>query len=855
MDSLTFKLPLFALVSTLLPALSACSDQELGGPGADSRVIRFDVATATDEAAASRSGSRKSTCGEAIAMTSGAETLYLTPEVREGIHQSAVSSRSSVVTTETIENIGVYAGLVSNGATYMENVEVTRENLWSPEREYLWPGKDALHITAYSPYSDATELNSNSEPVISYQTPAEVADQVSLLWAEPVEASASPCALHFHNALTGIRVIAGGELAPCTVREIRLNGIPSAGTLNAATGEWSSVSTPASFAVEPEITVNAASGSAYVAPGTPLMAADETFLMIPGELPDGAEIALTLEFNGESRNFTASLAGATWKAGTTVTYRLSAKPDASGLTLEVIGKLETEYPGQTVPFLVRSALVSAAGDSTEVAWKAEFIDDDGNTLDERPDWILTFPQEGSGHNDLKASTRLQDLEYIKLSPESQTLQNTPDINLTSGNTPYNLANSTGAAQDQNTANCYIINAPGEYSFPLVYGNAIKNGADNKEAYTSTSHNSMALKTFVNHLGAPITSPYIYNNAGCTPADAYLVWEGRLDLIRNVALSADGQRVTFSISAKNIRQGNAMIAVRDKTGEIMWSWNIWVTDYRPESDMVSYTDGSGLEHKFYTRNIGRIMGGDITKFPHCATKVRFTQTDVPDGMEPLSTVVDFTQTGITVETADYYNFYQWGRKDPIKSSLKEWFNAEHYELKSIRVEYLPTISSGENHIPAFIKNPDVFFLADHSQSFFFSNLWNSSLNSKDNVKTIYDPSPAGAKVPLDNGLSAIIKDTSVTKSYGAAATGSGAMGLYLTFASGTQMFLPELGYRSGSSGSDASGIGTLGTLWLAQTPAQASTAKTDARCIVVQQAQMQQNTNPRTHGFGVRPVME
>ena len=54
--------------------------------------------------------------------------------------------------------------------------------------------------------------------------------------------------------------------------------------------------------------------------------------------------------------------------------------------------------------------------------------------------------------------------------------------LGSAATPYNLSNSTGAATVENTANSYVISAPGVYMFPLVYGNAIKGGVTNRSAY-------------------------------------------------------------------------------------------------------------------------------------------------------------------------------------------------------------------------------------------------------------------------------------------------------------------------------------------------------------------------------------
>ena len=88
--------------------------------------------------------------------------------------------------------------------------------------------------------------------------------------------------------------------------------------------------------------------------------------------------------------------------------------------------------------------------------------------------------------------------------------------------------SSGAPHDlsydyngqMNTANCYVVTHPGYYKFPLVYGNAIKNGDTNASAYGSS--------TFVNHLDRQITDPYIYNNKNSngenlSAGSAELVW--------------------------------------------------------------------------------------------------------------------------------------------------------------------------------------------------------------------------------------------------------------------------------------------------------------------------------------------
>lgn len=841
--------------------LSACSDDDLYDRNLTSdSLISFTLKTVSF-GTQSRSGQ---VAPEAIRAESSDTVLYLNPLITQGINVKGgqeATSRSASVSSATIDDFGVFAETVS-GETYMNDVVVTRANNWAPDNEYLWPGDGQLYFTAYSPYGLPVASSAEGKRTIDYTVPSDVAQQRDLLWATPIKASASPCQLDFNHALTAIRFVAGGEMAPCVVKSIEITGVPSSGTLNIADGLWQNLSGSANYSVTPEnATLTAASGSQYVQENTPITSDEETMLLLPGSMPNGATITLTLNFDGVEKSFVASIGGQQWPQGTTVTYRLSAKPDTNRLILDVVGTFETEYPGQTVPFKVRSAYITAAGDTIPVAWTAEFVDADGKPISQ-PEWMKEFPLSGDGLDYTKAVTKMQRLTFTQLSEQSRILQNTPDINSTSGQTVYNLSNSTGASAVENTANCYIVNAPGKYSLPIVYGNAIKNGVDNKSAYTSSSHNSNALKGFLNHRNNAITSPYIADNTGCTPADAILIWEGRLDLIRNVNLDSD-RSISFEVPEESIRQGNAIIAVRDKDKNVMWSWNIWVTDYKPDSDLAPITT-NGSTKEYYTRNIGRIMGGDITVFPHCETFIKFTQTGtIPQGLEPLSTIVDFNQTGITTVTEDCYNFYQWGRKDPIKSETNEWFDAEHYKINGFKTQSIESVATEATYIGQYIMHPDVFFTASHDASnptkYDYTNLWNSSLSSSDNVKTIYDPSPVGAKVPYGNDLVHTLPNT--TPEYGTAINGSHSAGLYFTLSSGEKIFFPMLGYRSGSSGTDRDGYGFYGTMWLAQA-STGTYVKSEARCIVMSISTnldsaptVQGQGNPRAFGFGVRPVKE
>lgn len=832
----------------ILLALAGCKDEDLIDRNTSSeKNIRFELTTVSFN---TRSGSATRR-GGAVRLDNGESTLYLNPTVTPGIGISDGrdgATRSTTVNNSTINDFGVFAN-TADGGLYMDNVEVTRANGWAPEREYLWPGKEVLTFTAYSPYGIVSN-DGDGNRVIDYTTPADVKDQEDILWAS-ADASESPCNLSFNHALSAIRFVTGSEMAPCKVLSIEISGIPSKGILNIKDGRWSEVSTPASFSVVPANSLLiAAEGGKYVAPETPITADNEMFLLIPGTMPEDAMVKLTIDIDGKESTFSASIAAQEWPQGSTVTYHLSAKPETNKLVLDVLGTFETPYPGQTVPFRVNSCYINDAGDSIPVKWKAEFVDDNGQVIS-TPDWIKQFPSSGDGIDYLKAVTKMQKLTFAKLSPESQKLQDTPDINASSGHTPFNLSNSSGAPEIQNTANCYVVNAPGIYSFPLVYGNGIKNGADNKTSYTSSSHNKYALKTFVNHLNNPITSPYIYENQGCSnPADALLVWEGRLDLIRNVTLNHDNT-ISFEVPAESIRQGNAIIALRDKNGTVMWSWHIWVTDYVAGSNTYSVT-ASGQTYKYYPRNVGLIIGGDVTVFPHCKANVKFTQTgDIPAGMEPLTSIITLNQTGITTETVDCYNFYQWGRKDPMKSSLNEWFDSDHYEIKEFRTVDLSTYSPpAEEDISVFIKNPDIFFRGSHDYVFPYNNLWDSSLSAK-NEKTIYDPCPPGAQVPYGTGLFELL---TYPFEYGAAETGTHVMGLYFTLSDGSRIFFSELGYRSGQLGSEVGGYGQNGTIWLSQTGTNA-TGQKEAGSIIMDESRAQRQLNPRLHGFGIRPVLE
>lgn len=830
----------------IISLFTGCSDDSFNNSSSGDKFIAFDVKGVSSLQKTTRA--RNSQFSPVISLQGSSAPLYLVPVESEGFPGDRNATRASVTDASTISSFAIYASRSDASAQdvpdYMYDVEITKDAGWTPAQEYLWLGDSPLHFIGYSPYvatpgdEGIVTLPSSSLPrSIKFVTPAEVTDQFDLLYCQPVDASASPCSLTFNHALGAIRFVAGSELKPCTIKSITISGILSEGTLDLESGEWSDMSGNASYSLTLNKSLMAAEGSDYVEAGSEITSESELFMLLPQEVDANAKIQIIADFDGSETTLTAPLAGQIWKEGDTVTYRISANPNSDSLILDVSGDFNTPYTGSEVTFNVNSSLGNG-DDAAPVEWIAEFVDDEGNVID-RPQWVKEITDSGNGNVAGSLTTIMRDIKFLSISEGSQMLQDTSDINTASGNNPYNLSSSTGAASVENTANTYLINAPGVYSLPLVYGNAIKNGAVNSGAYTATTSNRYALKKFVNNFGNAITDPYIYNNSGCTPASASLVWEDQLNLVQNVRLSNDGKSILFDIPKQTIRQGNAMVAVKDDADNILWSWQLWITDYNLSQAAATQTI---LGKDLMSRNIGYVTAGDKVEFEAATVKIRFSQTNVPDGLEPLSKTVELKQAGAIKTTPEYNTFYEWGRKDPMWDSDWVAYTASHSELTSLATS-TPSSLSDISMLPQWsIANPDVKMCTKQNIKLPYNNLWNVNNETADNVKSIYDPSPAGYKVALNAPLQEFSKVCSVTV--------SGNDFVITSSSDPTTLTLPALGYIEPGDGNHT-GQGQRAELWFATIMA----TRINVGSLVATPTACQSQTNSPFSGFSIRPVAE
>jgi hypothetical protein len=199
-----------------------------------------------------------------------------------------------------------------------------------------------------------------------------------------------------------------------------------------------------------------------------------------------------------------------------------------------------------------------------------------------------------------------------------------------------------------TANCYIVQTPGQYKFDAsVRGNSVES------------------------VGVPASAEVIWQFTDPENANA--------NLINGVNLN--GKYLEFVV-VDDATYGNALIAVKDASGTILWSWHIWICDFDPELTSHKYKGGNVV----MDRNLGATLV-EATTYDH---RNRATGT-----------------------------LYQWGRKDPMTTG-------------TVMTQRYPFSTPEESYA-----EPTAFVW----QEMYWTYQWDRYYWSSDQ-KTIYDPCPPG-----------------------------------------------------------------------------------------------------------------
>lgn len=376
----------------------------------------------------SGNGTRAAAANEAITTdryvlrsSESSDTLCVRAVVSDGIGKAAAkhATRASMQTT-MYDQFNVVAQLKKSDGNiapryYMNEVATKQGDVWQPSSSiYYWPDNGSLRFLAWAPLD--AELDESpvkpSEDVnkttIKYTVPAELSKQRDLVAAatgynaSPAGGVCAPVSLQFKHLCTAVVVKTGATMAPGTIKSVTVTNVRNSGTYDMLRSAWTLDDATTSYTVSP----NMATGST-TAEGTKLNADDATFMLLPQTL--GADSKLEVMFHdnisGRDRLLTASLNGAEWPMGKTVTYRLSITPEYE---LEFTTEPQVQDAHYVIyPITIKAENLGANGwklvsnDTRNVTFVENFGNDDIKRLVDNGYWLKDY----CGKSELTSTTR------------------------------------------------------------------------------------------------------------------------------------------------------------------------------------------------------------------------------------------------------------------------------------------------------------------------------------------------------------------------------------------------------------------------------------------------------------------
>lgn len=733
-------------------------------------------------------------------------------------------------------------------------------------------------------YSSMTINNTTTagSPNVDFTVKSNVADQVDLMTActgdvHYVTQGEHPTTnLNFRHALTAIRFAVGQNLSwNKTIDKVEIRNAVMASKytlsqrLDGVGADWDNTA-----ATRGNATLSGVSVSTSRNPNATIMgnAGDNyTFYMIPQVLTSN-NVSIYVHCT-DGTEITAPLKGE-WKAGTTRTYKLSETNSTWQYVLTPTDPSRAANYDETTSQAYGITSYRQAPDGTRqaVAWKVVGYSVDGGATytPNKPAWMTALSKEnGNGGTAAEqgTATLTKDVtDLLKL--RNDGLKNAPALGTAAAPYDLSLHNYQGATTARNTANSYLISAPGHYRIPLVYGNAIKNGATNSNAYETTATGTYVLQHFKDHNGQDITNPWIEKtNGGANNGvdGAHIVWADEKDLVYLSAspIKQDGGNayLDFEVKAADIKSGNAVVAVT-KNGTVVWSWHLW---FAPKSALnkIEVTNHQGVKYNFTEETLGWKPKGEVTTYTAPRTvKVKVEQTIANGGVKQV-TVINITQNpGGKKEGTT--TFYQFGRKDALPGT-NTFYPTTGYSFDN---------TTGGRSLGYAIQHPENMFIYAQTGTYYYDwcnatyyNLWsadNTTTGFNDNavVKTVYDPCPVGFKMPASNAFTGFTSDgqnQSTAANINAKETNessvkfSAAYGhnFYTNGSKNATIFFPASGFRLVSVGS-LSDVGYIGYYWSAVPYNTYNGCSLSFNWSIVYP---QVSDGYRSYGFAARPVSE
>lgn len=343
------KMAGMAAVLLSLSLFSCSSEDAFDLENRDSaRNIRFGVSTSEDEAQnylAARQAGEAIIDHFVLRSNTSRDTLCVNTVISDRFEKPA--SMATIATRATMQknmydNFNVVAQLKDTDGSlgsqfYMNETATKSGDVWQPSAIYYWPDNRQLRFMAWAPTEAAVFEETPTSPgvdanktTIKYTVPTDASKQRDIMAAATdymsnpaTGATCSPVGLQFKHLCTAVIIKTGNDIADGSIKSVKITNVRKTGTYDMTTSAWTLADETADYFISPDF------ATAGRSDGTKIHNDDAAFMMLPQTL--GAESKLKVVFHdnisGNNRTLTASLNGAVWPMGKTITYRLSITPE------------------------------------------------------------------------------------------------------------------------------------------------------------------------------------------------------------------------------------------------------------------------------------------------------------------------------------------------------------------------------------------------------------------------------------------------------------------------------------------------------------------------------------------------
>ena len=809
----------------------------------------------------------------------------------EGVNpiKADARTRADIIKTATLGDFSVSAIRGTTATSILTTPEwfhakKTKKNgeLYSPIR-WAFSQPYARFFAVYpntESYSKMTIGNTETSgsPSVDFEVDSDVKNQKDFMTACTGDVHYATRGVHpttsldFRHALTGIRFAVGQNLSWNKIIdkvEIQNAVMKSKYTLskdfNGTGAAWDHSADTRGTA-----TLSGVSVSTSKSPNTTIMgnAGDNfTFYMIPQVLT-GKNVKVNVHCT-DGTVIDVVLKGE-WKAATTRTYKLSQTNSNWNYVLTATDPSRAAEYNETTsqPYSITSYREDPVTHTKQaVAWKViGYSVDNGTTWSTtKPAWLTALSAE-SGNGGTAAETGTATLtKDVKdlLKERNDGLKNATALG--SSSAPYDLS-TKGGSESRSTANSYVISAPGHYRIPLVYGNAIKNGNYNPSSYQTSHTGTTILSKFQDHAGNAINDPWIEKTNGGANSGvdgAEVVWADADNLVHSPSITRVGGEgfLDFEVTAADIQSGNAVVAVTKSAGAgsktVLWSWHLWFAP-KDALDKIEVTNHQGVKYNFTKEALGwkLIQWSGSTYSSARTVKVKVEQTVANNGTKQEA-VINITQNPGSVKKGAT-TLYQFGRKDAFPG-------VDETQLPQGSINK----NAGDNmSITNGIQHPNFYYTggSNWNSNYGYYNLWSAdntvtggSNVGNDNpvVKTVYDPSPVGFKMPANNAFTGFTANGQNEGTMNVDGTNVGQTfsnnfghNFWTSSSKTATIYFPASGFRF-SNGGALNDVGNGGYYWSAVPNGLSNGCDLFFHFFNV----VPLSNDARSFGFSVRPVSE